>query len=104
MAASLNYQFPICYPDGGIRGIFYLKRMRMNLGFDAARFQRSVIDRSATGGIHNEWHHLNSWGGDLIFDLNILSQPASATTALKLSLYQPSEGGFYFSAGVELPF
>lgn len=104
MAASLNYQFPICYPDGGIRGIVYLKRMRINLGFDIAQFQRSVIDRSTTGGIHYKWHRLNSWGGDLIFDLNILSQPASATTALKLSFYQPSEGGFFVAAGVELPF
>ena len=27
-AASLNYQLPICYPDGGWRGIFFLKRVR----------------------------------------------------------------------------
>lgn len=103
MAASFNYQFPICYPDGGIRGIFYLKRMRMNLGFDVAQYKRSTIDRP-NDMIRYDWHRLNSWGGDLIFDLNILSQPASATTALKLSFYRPSEGGFYFSAGVELPF
>ena len=103
MAASLNYQFPICYPDGGIRGIFFLKRVRMNLGFDIAQYRRTVIDRP-NDRIYRDWHHLNSWGGDLIFDVNFLSQPESATTALKLSFYQPSEGGFYFAAGLELPF
>lgn len=103
MAASLNYQFPICYPDGGIRGIFYLKRVRMNLGYDIAQYQRSSIDK-LNNRICYDWHRLNSWGGDLIFDVNFLSQPAAATTSVKLSFYRPSEGGFYFSAGLELPF
>jgi hypothetical protein len=103
MAASLNYQFPICYPDGGIQGIFFLKRIRMNFGFDIAQYYGTEIDR-LNGRIYRDWHRLNSWGGDLIFDVNFLSQPAAATTAVKLSFYQPSEGGFYFSAGIELPF
>ena len=103
MAASLNYQFPICYPDGGIQGIFFLKRIRMNLGFDIAQYYGTEIDR-LNDRIYRDWHRLNSWGGDLIFDVNFLSQPAAATTAVKLSFYQPSEGGFYFSAGIELPF
>jgi len=34
----------------------------------------------------------------------MLSQPASATVAITLSLYRPSEGGVYFSAGMDLPF
>ena len=75
----------------------------MNLGFDIAQYRRTVIDRP-NDRIYRDWHHLNSWGGDLIFDVNFLSQPESATTALKLSFYQPSEGGFYFAAGLELPF
>ena len=103
MAASLNYQFPVCYPDAGIQGLVYLKRIRVNLGFDVAQYQRSVIDRP-NDRIYHDWHRLNSWGGDLVFDLNLLNQPASATTALKLSFYQPSEGGFFFAAGLELPF
>lgn len=102
MALSLNYQFPICYPDGGIRGIVYLKRIRLNMGADVARYQRSMLNEDS--GIYYRWQHLNSFGGDVILDVNIFSQPASATTALKLSFYRPSEGDFYFSAGLELPF
>ena len=102
MAASLNYRFPICYPDGGWRGIIYFKRIRANLGFDAAQFRRRGF--AERGMVRERWHRINSWGGDLTFDVNLLAQPASATVALTLSLYRPSEGGLYFSAGMDLPF
>ena len=102
LASSLNYQLPICYPDGGWRGIVYFKRIRLNAGFDYAQFERGRFYED--GSLRHEWHHINSWGGDIILDCNFLGQPASATTALKLSLYKPSEGNLYFAAGVELPF
>ena len=99
---SLNYQLPVCYPDGGWQGIVYFKRIRLNAGFDLARFQAPIFYQE--GKVGHEWHNLHAYGGDIILDVNLLNQPASATTALKLSFYQPSEGSFYFSAGVELPF
>ncbi len=102
MAASLNYRFPICYPDGGWRGIVYFKRIRANMGYDIARFRRREF--VAGGMLRERWHKIDSWGGDLTFDVNLLSQPASATVAITLSLYRPSEGGVYFSAGMDLPF
>ena len=102
LATSLNYQLPICYPDAGWSNIVYLKRIRINAGFDYAQFERRRFHEDGT--LHREWRHLNSWGGDIIFDTNFLSQPASATTALKFSLYKPSEGSLYFAAGIELPF
>ena len=102
MAASLNYQAPVWYPDGGIRGILYFKRLRLNAGFDIAQYQKSYIHKDH--GLKHRWHRINSWGGDIILDMNFLSQPTSATTALKFSFYRPSEGGFFFSAGMELPF
>ena len=102
LATSLNYQLPICYPDGGWRGIVYFKRIRLNAGFDYAQFERRRFHED--GAVHREWQQINSWGGDIILDCNFLGQPASATTALKLSLYKPSEGSLYFAAGVELPF
>lgn len=102
MAMSLNYQLPIWYPDGGWSGIFYVKRMRVNLGYDMAQFQMPHFQ--SEGKVRNLWHKLQSYGGDIIFDFNIIRQPASATTALKFSFYQPSEGGFFFGVGMELPF
>ena len=101
-AASLNYQFPICYPDGGIPGILYFKRIRLNIGADVARYQRTALDQQS--GIFYRWHNINSFGGDIIFDVNVFKQPAAATSAFKLSFYRPSEGRFFISAGVELPF
>ena len=101
IAASLNYQLPVWYPDGGLRGIIYFKRIRFNAGFDYAQFRRTSI---YADGLRERWHRINSWGGDLTFDVNLLSQPASATVGLTLSLYIPSEGGAYFSAGMALPF
>lgn len=101
-AASLNYQFPICYPDGGIPGILYFKRIRLNIGADVARYQRTALDQQS--GIFYRWHNINSFGGDIIFDVNVFKQPAAATSAFKLSFYRPSEGHFFISAGVELPF
>lgn len=102
LATSLNYQLPICYPDGGWQGVIYFKRIRLNAGFDAARFQRPVFYED--GSVRDKWHNIYSFGGDVILDLNIFSQPSAATTALKLSFYQPSEGGFFVAAGLELPF
>lgn len=102
MATSINYQLPVWYPDGGWQGIFYVKRLRLNAGFDYAQFERGLFHQD--GKLHNHWKRINSWGGDIIFDCNFLSQPASATTALKFSLYRPSEGGVFFSVGMELPF
>ena len=61
------------------------------------------VERVLTGLVENGLTP-ESWGGDIILDCNFLGQPASATTALKLSLYKPSEGSLYFAAGVELPF
>ena len=82
--------------------MIYFKRIRLNVGFDYAQFERGRFYEDGT--LRHEWHRINSWGGDIIFDVNLLGQPAAATTALKLSVYRPSEGSIYFGAGMELPF
>ena len=102
-ALSVNYQLPLCYPDGGWQGYIYFKRIRLNLGFDYARFELSRL-MAADGKVHRQWHDIYSYGGDISFDINLFSSPASATTALTLSLWRPSEGNFYVSFGVGLPF
>ncbi len=94
MAASLNYQFPIWYPEGGIGSILYFRRLRLNLGFDAARF----LDYSDNS------HEIYSYGGSLIFDINPMRVPESATSTVQISMYQNSFGNLSFSFGVGLPF
>ncbi len=91
---SFNYQFPICYPEGGIGSILYFRRIRANLGFDTARF----VDYT------NKIRNIHSYGGDLILDVNPLRMPDSSTTSVKISLYKPSIGTLNYSFGIALPF
>ena len=102
MAASLNYQLPLCYPDGGWRGVVYVKRIRLNLGLDVAQYEQQRFMHN--GHVRRDWRRINSVGGDLTFDVNFFSTPQAATMALTLSVYRPNEGGMYFSAGMALPF
>ena len=97
LAGSVDYQFPLCYPEGGISGVIYFKRIRLNVGADYARFQEF-------GSRGKTWRDIYSYGGDLLLDLNILRMSAPATATVKLSLYKPSEGSCWFGFGLELPF
>lgn len=38
-AASLDYQLPVWYPEGGIPSVLYFKRIRLNLGADYGQFE-----------------------------------------------------------------
>ncbi len=110
-AASLNYQLPLCYPEGGIPTFLYFKRIRLNLGFDYASFDKQafVADREPEAGdiasIIERRKHLFAYGGDLTFDVNFFRMPSAATVALTLSIYKPhGKRGMYVSGGVGLPF
>lgn len=108
LALATAYQLPVWYPDGGISSLIYFKRVRLNLGFDYASFDKqqfiaypnldkvNLIDRR---------EHLFSYGGDITLDINLLRMPASATTSVTLSLYKPhGKKGVWVSAGIGLPF
>lgn len=96
-AVGLDYQLPVAYPDGGIRSLLYVKRIRLNFGGQFARFRVPAGSRMA---LRDLW----SVGGDLIFDCNFLRLPASGTTPVKLSVYRPSNGKWWFGGSVGLPF
>ena len=102
-AGSFNYQLPLCYPEGGIPSILYFKRIRLNVGFDYATFQK-IYTGDAGGKFHSRRKHIFSYGGDVILDLNFFRMPAAATTTLTLSTYITREGKPYFTAGFGLPF
>jgi hypothetical protein len=78
VATSLNYQAPIWYPDGGIRGIVFFKRLRLNAGADYASFERRVMN-AADGSIVDQRRHIGSFGLDLGLDFNLFAMPESAT-------------------------
>ena len=109
VATSLNYQAPVWYPDGGIRGIIYFKRLRLNAGMDYASFQQRVINTS-DGTLTERRKHIGSYGLDLGVDFNLFAMPSAATISATLSLYRTAQfapfedGKFHFSFGLGLPF
>ena len=92
-AASVDYRLPLCYPEGGIPSVLYVKRIRLGAGFDIASF-RTPAGRST----------IRSYGLEAAFDFNVLRMPDSATSSLTLSLFRPSKGGTWVSASLGLPF
>ncbi|MBR2326925.1 MAG: hypothetical protein IKA49_06190 [Alistipes sp.] len=108
VSTSLNYAFPVWYPEGGIGSILYFKRLRLNLGFDYASFdKRDLFISIASGNVvaFDKRKHIFAYGGDISIDFNIFRMPASATTSLTLSIYKPhGKKGVFVSAGMGLPF
>ena len=110
VATALNYHMPIWYPEMGIRGTIYFKRVRLNTGLDFASFYKPTFDYH-TGDVLKSRQHIGSYGIDLGVDFNVLAMPEAATISAKFSLYRrvvslsPLQGGkFYYSFSIGLPF
>ena len=110
VATALNYQMPVCYPEMGIRGLIYFKRIRLNTGLDFASYYNPKF-HPLTGNIVEKRQHIGAYGIDLGFDFNVIAMPEAATISAKLSLYRrvvslyPFKGGkYYYSFSIGLPF
>ena len=107
VATSINYALPVWYPDWG-NAIIFFKRIRLNFGFDFASFDRKYATREeATGSITIATKRQNyySYGGDISLDVNLFAMPASGTTSLTLSIYQPhGKQKPFVKVGFGLPF
>ena len=57
---GVDYMFPLAYPDFGILGIVYLRRLRMNLFYDVGKFRYYET---------NLTDNYQSIGSDLYFDI-----------------------------------
>ncbi|MCC8019078.1 MAG: hypothetical protein LIO85_04825 [Rikenellaceae bacterium] len=107
-AFTVDYQIPLCYPDGGINSVLYIRRIRANVFYDFARFRQV----GGTWDIANKkviidqrhWKNINSYGLDITFDIVPFRLPSSTDTAVTLSIYKPSDHKRpVFSAGLVLP-
>lgn len=92
---QFNYHFPLFYPDLGAGGIIYLSRVRANAFVD---YGFGSIIHPVTGAPVS--YTFPSFGGELIFDLNLLNLvPASVgmrLTALgQTDLYNPGRSSFF---------
>lgn len=93
---SLDYTFPLCYPDGGINGLIYFKRIWVNLFGD---FSRGAYF-AAGGSTRNR--DIWSYGGDIAFEVNVVGSTSPAT--VKFTLASPSNDKFYFGVGLSMDF
>ena len=60
---GLNYHLPLLYPDMGLGGLFFIKRLRMKPFFDlTALFLGNDIDR-----------YQSSIGSEFLFDINVFN-------------------------------
>lgn len=91
-AASVDYSFPAFYPDGGINGVIYFKRIWFNVFGDYA-----IGDYFAPGASTRTVHKY-SYGGDIAIDINLLSTETPFT--FKFTLAGPSDNKFFFGVGL----
>ena len=108
VATSVNYQLPLCYPEGGIPTVLYFKRIRLNVGFDYASFDKLQFqagEGQEVASLIERRSHLFAYGGDLTLDVNLFRMPSAGTVAVTLSVYKPhGKKGMYISGGLGLPF
>jgi hypothetical protein len=64
LSASLNYAFPLWYPDIAIGPVLNVQRVRMNLFGDVASAESAIFQYTNSQYI--------SVGGELVFDINVL--------------------------------
>ena len=107
VATSINYALPVWYPDLGCP-VIQFKRVRLNLGFDYASFNKKnpYVDMG-TGELKTQVVRKNifAYGADISIDFNLFRMPAAATSSLTISIYQPhGKGKPFVSAGLGLPF
>jgi hypothetical protein len=85
---SLNYYFPIVYPDFTIGTLFYLKRIRGSLFMDLARGY-GVRDYSGSQRIIHT-RNFSSEGGELLADFHIFQLMFPFTGGIQ-GIYLPEE-------------
>lgn len=92
-ALAFDYRLPLCYPEWGIPSVLFIKRIRLGLGYDTARYD--YLNRT-----YNIW----SAGGELAFDFCVLRMPDSATSTLTIQCFATSKRDMWISASLGLPF
>jgi hypothetical protein len=75
-ALKVDYAFPVVSPDLALGSLAYLRRLRVNLFYDATYNQ----ERKQSG-----WTVQSSYGGDLIVDWNALRLSFPLTTGIRIA-------------------
>ncbi len=108
-AFSVDYELPLFYPDGGIRGLVLLKRVRGGIGYDYAQYtsyfaSTRSLNEAGLPNIFNQRSAVYSIGGSIVLDMVPLRMPSAAQFSLRLQLFVPSTTGKpHFGATIEMP-
>lgn len=81
IGTSLDYKLPVAYPDWGVPGILFLRRIRVGAFVDYAHYQT----------FDDAWHNLYSYGGSVSLDVVPIRMNASSTTSITLTVAKPSD-------------
>lgn len=84
MAGSVEYTLPLWYPDGGINGLVFFRRVRLNAYFDYAHY----LPQQIAGTQITNWRNLTSYGGTLTIDMHLLRIPVNMAS-LGVYVYRP---------------
>ena len=93
-AASADYMLPVAYPDWGLSGVFFLKRISLEMSFQYARYRRY---RSAVPT------DIYTYGGAASFDIAWFRMPSEATTTLSVGIYKPRHDNVFVTWGFSVP-
>ena len=94
-AAAVNYRLPVAYPDWGLSGVFFLKRIALDLEFDYA------CCRDNRGAA---WRNLYTYGGSVSLDITPFRMPDEATCVFSLGVYKPRYEPVLVTFGFSVPF
>lgn len=110
IAASANYLFPVAYPDWGLSGVFFLKRISLNLSFEYARYLEPeyFIDLTVPGsttGLQKRGvpHHIHTFGAAVSLDITPFRMPSQATSTLTVGVYKPRGKQVFVTCGFSVP-
>lgn len=81
-AFKADYALPIVSPDFNIASLIYIRRLRANLFYDLSRNQADS---------QSKWSTQSSYGGDILFDWNVLRITYPLTAGVRL--IQPIDYG-----------
>lgn len=110
-ALAAHYVMPVAYPDWGLSGVFFLKRISLDVGFEYARYttpksQRYVIHIGGPQRLENYGtviNYINTVGGRVMLDITPFRMPSQATTTLSVGFYKPRSLPFYVTFGFSVP-
>ena len=90
---STDYKAPLFYPDWNIKGFLYLRRVNLSLFADYASLKGDIYREGKKTGTFTK--NINSHGGELTFDVNVLRFYAPTTLGVRAS-YIPEFKNVYF--------